>query len=164
MAQTIKLTDLLDSRQLDKHKDQLINYFQQGGTWQQLLNYDDNLLRSQYQKAYDLYQKADYKNAAALFSYLTVLNPYESNFWMGLGISKQSDRLYEEAIVSYTTAEAMNPENPIPHLHMAQCFYGLNLREQAVSHLQQAIQIAGDRPEFADIRLKASTILENLPK
>ncbi len=164
MARTVKITDLLVSSKFDQHKEELTNYFEKGGTWKELLNYDENLLQTQYKKAYDLYQKADYKNAAAIFSYLTVLNPYEYNFWMGLGISKQSDRLYEEAIVSYTIAEAMDAENPLPHLHLAQCFYALQAREQAVEHLKRAIEVSGERPEYQEVRLKASTILKHLPK
>lgn len=164
MTRAIKITDLLDSNQFDQHKEELVHYFEKGGTWKELLHYDENLMQTQYQKAYDLYQKADYKSAAAVFSYLTVLNPYDYNYWMGLGIAKQSDRFYEEAIVSYTAAEAMNPENPLPHLHLAQCFYALNAHDQAVEHLKQAIAVAGDRPDYQEVRLKASTILKHLPK
>ena len=164
MSGPIKITDLLDPKKFDKHKDQLFHYFEKGGTWQALLGYDVDVMQMQYKKAYDLYQKADFKNAADAFSYLTMLNPYDYNYWMGLGISKQSDRQYEEAIVSYTSATAMEPENPLPHLHLAQCFYALNVRESAVEHLNQAIQIAGSRPEYHEIRLKAQAILKHLPK
>jgi type III secretion system low calcium response chaperone LcrH/SycD len=164
VTKQIKITDLLDQKKFNKHKDELLGYFEKGGTWKDLLGYDKNLMQTQYKIAYDFYQKADYKSAAAAFSYLTMLNPYEFTYWMGLGIVKQSDRLYEEAIVSYTAAEAMDPENPIPHLHLAQCFYALNLREEAAKHLQQAIDVAGERPEYQEARLKASTILKHLPK
>lgn len=164
MQKRIKITELLNPKNFDKHKDELMGYFEKGGTWQELLAYDQNLMQSQYKKAYDFFQKADYKSAASAFSYLTMLNPYEYNYWMGLGISKQSDRLYEEAIISYTAAEAMNPDNPLPHLHLAQCFYALNVRDEAVKHLHQAIEVSGERPEFQEVRLKASTILKHLPK
>jgi type III secretion system low calcium response chaperone LcrH/SycD len=164
MAHTIKITDLLDKDQFTQHQEVLIHYFENGGTWQDLLHYDENVLQTQYQKAYDLYHKADYKNAAAAFSYLTVLNPYNYNFWMGLGIAKQSDRLYEEAIVSYTAAEAMDPQHPLPHLHLAQCFYALHVRDEAVKHLQQAVTLSAERTEYQEVRLKASTILQHLPK
>jgi type III secretion system low calcium response chaperone LcrH/SycD len=164
VSKKIKITDLLNPKYFNKHEDVLMSYFEKGGTWQDLLGYDQNVLQSQYKKAYDFYQKADYKNAASAFSYLTMLNPYEYNYWMGLGISKQSDRLYEEAIVSYTAAEAMDPENPLPHLHLAHCFYALNMREEAIKYLNSAIEIAGEHTEYKEVRLKASTILKHLPK
>jgi len=164
MVRTIKITDLLDKSQFGQYQDELIHYFERGGTWQDLLHYDDNVLQTQYQKGYELYHKADYKNAAAAFSYLTLLNPYNYNFWMGLGIAKQSERLYEEAIVSYTAAEAMDPEHPLPHLHLAQCYYALTLREKAVEQLQKAVSLAGESVEYNEVRLKAATILQHLPK
>jgi len=164
VTKQIKITELLDTKKFNKHKNELLGYFEKGGTWKDLLGYDQNLMQSQYKLAYDFYQKADYKSAAAAFSYLTMLNPYESTYWMGLGISKQSDRLYEEAIVSYVAVEAIEPENPVPHLHLAQCFYALNLREEAIKHLEQAIHVSGERPEFKEVSLKASTILKHLPK
>lgn len=163
MQKRIKITELLNPENFNKHKDELMTYFDKGGTWQELLGYEQNLMQSHYKKAYDLFNQADYKNAAAAFSYLTMLNPYEYHYWMGLGISKQSDRLYEEAIVSYTAAEAMDPENPLPHLHLAQCFYALNVRELAVKHLESAINISANRPEYQQIGQKASTILKHLP-
>ena len=164
MKHSIKLTDLLNPEKFDQHKEQLSHYFEKGGTWKELLGYDDQLLSAQYKYAYELYQKADYKNAAAAFSYLTLLNPYDYNFWMGLGISKQADRFFEEAIVSFVSASAMNEKNPTPHLHLAQCFYKLNVREMVIDHLKQAISIAEENPEFQEIGQKATAILNNLPK
>jgi type III secretion system low calcium response chaperone LcrH/SycD len=164
MGKRIKITELLDTKNFEKHKDELMGYFEKGGTWQELLGYDNHLMQAQYKKAYDLYHNADYKNASAAFSYLTTLNPYEYTYWMGLGMCKQSERLFEEAVVSYTAAEAVNPENPTPHLHLAQCFHALNVQDQAIEHLNQAISVAGNRSEYKEVRDIASAILNQLPK
>jgi type III secretion system low calcium response chaperone LcrH/SycD len=164
MSSQIKITDLLDAKQFNKHKDKLLDYFNRGGTWKDLLGYDEALLKAQYKKAYELYQNADYKNAAAAFSFLTMLNPYEFNFWMGLGMSKQSERFFEEAVVSYTAAEAMEPDNPVPHLHLAQCYHAMNLKDESVEQLQETIHLAGDKAEHQEIKKIASTILNHLPK
>lgn len=164
MSEAISLTDLLNPENFDKYKDKLASYFGKGGTWQELLGYDDNLMQLQYQKAYDFYQNADYHNASAAFSFLTMINPYQYDYWMGLGSSKQSERHFEEAIVSFTAAEAMNPEEPAPHLQLAQCFYALNVLEETTNQLKLAIKIAGERPEFQEIRKMAISILTQLPR
>lgn len=164
MKKRIKISELLDPDTFEKYKDDLIHYFEKGGTWQELLKYDQGLLNRQYNRGLELYQQAEYKNAAALFSYLTTLNPYEYRFWMGLGFAKQSDRSYEEAIVSYTAAGALDSEQPLPFLHAAQCYYALQLRELALENLQKTVEIAKDKPEHHETYRKAEILLNNFPK
>ncbi len=164
MTKKVKITELLNPKKFEKYKDDLVKYFGNGGTWESLLGYDEDVMMAQYKKAYDLYQQAQYKDAAACFSYLTTLNPYQYSYWMGLGISKQSDRLYEEALVSYTAAEAIDPDNPLPHLHLSQCYYALRLNEPAIEHLKRVLETAGDKAEYAEVRKKAQVILDHLRK
>jgi type III secretion system low calcium response chaperone LcrH/SycD len=164
MTDNIKISDLLNSKTFEKHQSELVRYFEDGGTWKELLSFDENTLATQYKIAYDLYQSAQFEKASAAFSYLTILNPYEFSYWMGLAVSKQSGRAYEEAIVAYTIADAIQPENPSPHLNLAQCFYALQQRDQTVEHLNQAIAVAGNHPEYRDIKRKATALLQNLPK
>lgn len=164
MGKRIKITELLDPDTFDQYKDELIAYFDKGGTWQELMGYDQGLMDRQYKIASDLYHQADYKNAAAVFSYLTTLNPYDYRFWMGLGFAKQSERLYEEAIVSYTAAGAIDPEQPLPYLHAAQCFYALQLKEMSLENLQKALEVAKSKPEHQETYRKAEILLNNFPK
>ena len=159
----IKIAALLDPKKAEKYQPELMNYFEKGGSWEELLGYDTNVMAAQYKVAYDLYQSADFKNAASAFSYLTVLNPYEHTYWMGLALCKQADRSYEEAIVAYTMAEAIHPEHPVAHLHLAQCYYAIQQREKVTEHLKQAIEVAGKIPEFQEIRQKAESLLHHLP-
>ncbi len=164
MTKKIKVSDLLDPKKFDKHKDDLIKYFGNGGTWQDLLGYSDSVMMAQYKKGYDLYQQAEYKDAAAVFSYLTTLNPYEYQFWLGLGLAKQSDRLYEEALASYTAAEAIEPSNPEVQLQLAQVYYGLEFKDQAIKHLRLCIKVSGAGSEHEAIRKKAQGILRHLSR
>lgn len=164
MQRKIKISELLNPKTSDKHQAELMQYFEQGGTWQELLGFDFNTMAIQYKAAYELYQASDFKKAAAAFSYLTTVNPYEFTYWMGLGVSKQSDRAFEEAIVAFSVAEAILPSTPLPHLHLAQCYYAIQQKEKAISHLQQAIEVAGEYPEHQEIKQKAYVLLKNLPK
>lgn len=164
MPKKIKITELLDPTKAEKYRPQLTHYFEQGGTWQELLGFDSNTMAAHYQKAYELFQSADFKKAAAAFSYLTMINPYEYTYWIGLAVAKQSDRSFEEAIVAFHMAEAIDIKNPLPHLHLAQCYYAIQQKEKVTDHLKKAIEVAGSAPEYQQIRQKAEMLLKNLPK
>lgn len=164
MKKKIKFTNLLDPHVVEKYQPELLGYFEKGGTWKELLGYSDNLLATQYKTAYDLYQTADFKNASAAFSYLTMIDPYEYTYWMGLALSKQSDRQIEEAIVAYTVAEAIDPTQPIPHLHLAQCYWAITQKDLAIKHLRKTIKTAGKIPEHKEAKGKAEAILKKIPK
>ncbi|MEZ5315122.1 MAG: SycD/LcrH family type III secretion system chaperone [Chlamydiales bacterium] len=164
MNKKIETKELFNPNNIKKYEDDLVEYFGKGGTWQNLLGYDTDLMEVQYKKAYELLHHAQYKEAAAAFSYLTILNPYQYTYWMGLGIAKQNQQLYAEALTSYTAAEAIEPNNPIPHLNLSQCYYALELNEQAIRHLKFAIEIANDKSEYLEVLKKAQVILEYLTK
>lgn len=164
MTKKIKLSELVNPKYFDKHKEDLLHYFEKGGTWQEALGYDRNMMEGEYKKAYDFYMQGDFQTASAAFTYLTTLNPYEYDYWMALGISKQAERSYEEALVSYTVAHALNEDHPLPHLHLAQCYLAIQQKELMLEHLQKTIETASDKEEFKDIKYKAQVILKNLSK
>jgi hypothetical protein len=47
-------------------------------------------------------------------------------------------------------------------LHSAECFLALKDRDGAKAALQQALARAGDRKEYAQLKLRAEVMLENL--
>ncbi len=160
----LKITDLLDAKKLEKHQPELLHYFERGGTWKDLLNLDDALLEAEYKIAYDFYQSANFQKASAAFSYLTLLNPYNFTYWMGLALAKQSERSYEEAIVAYTVAEAITPDHPVPHLHLSQCYFAIGQKDLSLLHLKEAVRIAGSLPAFQEVKVKAETLLNAFPR
>lgn len=161
MVNKIKLSELVKKEVFEEHKEELATYFSKGGTWQMLLGYDDSVMNGYYQKAYDLYQEAKYEEAVSAFSYLTMLNPYNYTYWMGLGQAKEQNGQLEESLVSFTAAEAIDPEHPLPHLHLANAFEKLGLKDNAIKHLERAVKTA-NRQEFADLRTQAHNRLYNL--
>lgn len=164
MVYKIKLDELMDWEKAKEHEPALRTYFEEGGTWQDLLKFDSNTMEAQYKIGYDLYQSADFKKAGGVFSYLTILNPYEEKYWMGLGMSKQSQSRFEEAIVAYLVVEAITPEDPRPHLNLAQCFHALKESGEAKNHLRKAIELSSKNAEYRQIRHDAELLLDNYPK
>ncbi len=164
MGYEIKLDELMDLEKSKKHEPALRAYFEQGGTWQDLLKFDNNTMEAQYKVGFDLYQSADFKKAGGVFSYLTILNPYEEKYWMGLGLSKQSQKLFEEAVVAYLVVEAVTPQNPRPHLNLAQCFHALKESDDVKKHLKKAVALSAMKAEYQQINRDAQHLLDNYPK
>lgn len=163
MSKQIRISDLMNLETAKKYEPELMQYFSSGGTWKELLHYDDSVMESHYKIAYDFYLASDYQKAASAFSYLTLLNPYEFTYWMGLGVSKQADKAYEEAIVAYTVAGAIQA-SPLPHYHLAQCYYALEQKDLAKEHLTQCLDLAKNLPEHQDLLQRVQVLLNNLPK
>lgn len=159
MSESMKLGDLLKPETFQEHKEELLAYFRKGGTWHALLGYTDEVMEGYYAKAYALYQGADYQNANTAFFYLTTLNPYEYRYWMGLGLTQQRQGSYEEALVSYTCAEAVDPTHPMPHFHLAQCYHALQGNEPALKEIEEVLALTAEKAEaYADLRKQATQI------
>lgn len=91
-----------------------------------------------YSQAYHLYENGKYQEAKRFFHFLTIVNPYEKSFWIGLGASYQMLKDYARAIEFYSVAAVQDQNNPYVHLHAADCFFALGQMDQAFQALDSA--------------------------
>jgi len=91
-----------------------------------------------YSKAYAEYQANLTHEAAETFSVLCARKPLESRFWVGLGASLQACTQYEKALYAWAMAAILDPENPFPHFHAAECCDSLNQSTDALKALAEA--------------------------
>jgi len=164
MEKRIKVEDLLKPEVFKKHEKELFGFFEKGGTWKMLLGIDDVVIEEQYAVACQFFSEKKYKDASDLYTYLSILDPYNYDICMGLAGSKQALKKFEEALIHYTTAGAIKPEMPQPHLYLSNCFFAIREEDQAREELRKTIEIAGNQNEFAEVRREAETILQNFPK
>ena len=155
MSEKININDLLDPETFKKYEKDFAKYFENGGTWQNLFEFDDNVMDAQYKVGYDLYEAKNYKDAADVFSYLITLNPYKYNYWMALAGSRQGLNQFGEAIFGYSMAEAIDPSHPLPLLQMAECFDAIGEKALAKENALKAITVAGVNPKFRSIERQA---------
>ena len=98
-------------------------------------------LESSYAQAYALYQAGHAQKAADIFRGLCSLFPSEARFWFGLGASLQENREYRKALYAWAMNALIDPANPYPHFHAAQCLISL----EQISDAKRAIHEAKTR-------------------
>ncbi|MBT7461449.1 MAG: SycD/LcrH family type III secretion system chaperone [Waddliaceae bacterium] len=84
-----------------------------------------------YSTAYHFYNNGKYNDALVIFRLLTVLDPMSKRFWMGLAASQQLEKMFGDAMASYGFAALLDDEDPLPHLHAADCAMNLGNLEEA---------------------------------
>ena len=82
-----------------------------------------------YVYAYSLYQSGKAKEASEVFEILCARDPLESTYWTGLAASLQECREWERATKAWAMNALLEPEDPLPHFHAAQCCWSLGAKE-----------------------------------
>jgi len=95
-------------------------------------------LEGAYAHAYALYQAGQEEKAANVFELLCSMRPIEMRFWFGLAASRQESAEYQQAMNAWAMCAMLEPENPYPHFHAAECATSLNHKEDALLALHQA--------------------------
>ena len=95
-------------------------------------------LEASYTQAYALYQSGRNSRAAHLFRSLCAEAPLEYRFWFGLGSCLQESREFQNALQAWAMAALLDPKNPYPHFHAAECACSLNQMKEAGLALKEA--------------------------
>ena len=151
---------------LDKLKDPelLRRKINEGRVLQEIIGYSFETMEKFYQIAFKLFQHQQYQEAGDAFIFLTTLNPYVYNYWLGLGMCEQLSAKYDGALIAYATAILLNVENPVPHYHSASCYQSLGDYGNALASLELAIMYSGEHPEHASIKEHAINEKKSLEK
>lgn len=142
----------------------LRSHLAEGKTFQEILGYDDDTMEKFYGAAHSLFQQGRYQDSADAFVFLTTLNPYVHNFWLGLGMSEQRNEEYESALVAYGMATMTDMDNPLPHFHSGICYYLMGEFDTAVGVLDLAIELCAEREEHAGLKGDAASAKEKVGK
>ena len=103
-----------------------------------------------YAHAYDIYQKKEYRSAVKLFSQLVVTNPFSLDYWKGLASAQQMAREYLAALHAWALTSILSENDPLPHMHAAECYFKTGESEEALKALDLALDLAQDRPDLID--------------
>lgn len=121
-------------------------------TPQQMFGVTTPVLDRYYRTALKFLENKNWENARDAFMFLTFLNPYVHDFWVGLGIAEQSQSHFDKALQAYTLAEATDPEDPIPIANAFQCILALGEKDYAQYTLDKALARCGDNEVFAGLK------------
>jgi type III secretion system low calcium response chaperone LcrH/SycD len=156
----------LSADALEKIKDpeSIRRYFEEGKTFQEILGYSDISMEKLYRAAYTLFQQRRYQECSDAFTFLTTINPYVHNYWLGLGMSEQMVEDYEGALVAYAMATMTDLRNPIPHYHSANCYALLGDPDSAITSLDLAMERAANQEECQDFKRASQELRQKLLK
>lgn len=140
-----------------KNIKQLKKELAEGKSAQEILEVSDDVMSKFYEAAYHLFESKRYLDAANAFLFLITLNPYQHNYWLGLGMATQMCHDFEAAIDAYEMAAICNAVNPVPYLYLAKCLFAIHDRSSALQALDLAIEMADDLSEYEELKREAIT-------
>lgn len=140
----------------------LRRYVEEGRTFQEILEFDDETMEKFYQTAIRLMHAHRYADAGDAFLFLTTLNPYVAAYWLGLGMCEQLNEDYKPALVAYAMASMSDRANPLPHYHSAACHHALDDLDKSLLFLERAIDSAGEMEEHAALKARSLAAREAL--
>ena len=134
----------------------------EGKTFQEIIGYSSDAMEKFYTIARNLFERQEYNKSADAFVFLTTLNPYVHNYWLGLGMAEQLNGGFQGALLAYAMAILTNPENPAAHYQSASCYRALNDSKNAVMSYEMAVRCCGETEEFTTLRSQAESAIEAL--
>lgn len=123
------------------------------------LGFSGERLAKLFETAIMLLQQNRFDEAVKGFEFLTHLNPYVSDFWLGLGIAKHALEEYKEALSFLFVAQTMDPARSEPYLYAIDCCLDMNNLLQADKILHQGLRYAKRHPSREDSKI----LLQELP-
>jgi type III secretion system low calcium response chaperone LcrH/SycD len=138
-----------------KNKKFLQKELEAGKTAQEIMGFSDATMAKFYGAAYRLFEHQRHEDAANAFLFLATLNPYNHDYWLGLGMSLQLCHDFEAAIDAYELAAICNIDSPVPFFYLAKCLFAIHDRESALQALNLAIETANEIEEYAELKKQA---------
>ena len=148
---------LLSQEQLQK----LVGCIMKGATVGQAVGISRETLESLYALGHGLYTSGNYHDAQVVFQALSIYDPNDYRFWMGLAGCRQALEQYQAAIDAYQMAAvATTLHNPEPFLFAARCLLKLGRKDDAVVAIQALLTLGSkDDPRVAVCHEKAKALL-----
>lgn len=134
----------------------------EGKTFQQIIGYNDQHMDQFYEGAYNLFHMQEYEKAADAFVFLTTLNPYVHNYWLGLGMSEQLNEHYHSAMLAYSMAVLTDVNNPLPQYHTAKCYLALDEKSNAINCLESALLLCAVSDKHKELHENIQAALQKL--
>lgn len=95
-------------------------------------------LETFYQIGTKLYENEKLEEAISVFSYLSIIDVYNPNVWLSLGMCHHKGNDWFEALKAFTMVNILNPENPLPYLYSIDCYLANHDRNNARASFQLA--------------------------
>lgn len=120
------------------------------------------MLSDLYAYSYRLFNAGKYEEASILFALLGLIAPENPDYIFALGACNQKLKQYSRALNHYMAAFYLNPKNPLPFFHIADCYMQMKKPGHAIFSLGMVIAQAGNDQKYAVIKQKAQMMRDRL--
>lgn len=129
---------------------------------QELLGLSWAFMDRAYQTANTLLSEKQYEDAESVYLFLCFLNPAVFEYWLCAATCQQVNGKLEEALNTYTTTLQLHPEHPFVFFQMASCYSEAKDQEACMKALDQSIEYAAEKSEYAAILQDATQMKQAL--
>lgn len=144
--------------QKQKYIDLLHSVIEKGLPTANDLNVTPAVIEQLYELAYNSYNTGHYSDACSIFSWLVLLEPKNHTYLFGFASSYHMMKDYLQAIQLYMASFYLDPTNPIPFYHMADCFIKLNAPANAAVALGLVSLFSEGNPMYFTLKERAELI------
>lgn len=113
-----------------------------------------------YNIAYNMYRSGNYKDAVPILHLLMMGRPSEYKYVFALAACYHMLKQYETAVSYYVLCAVLDPKNPTPHYHEADCWTHLQEPSGTYLALYTGIQKAAASPKYYKL-LDRMTSMQN---
>jgi type III secretion system low calcium response chaperone LcrH/SycD len=132
----------------------------EGNSVQDLLGLKPEQVEGVYGQAYRLFNNGQYEQAKEIFRLLCTMDLQEPKYPLGVAACLHMEKKYTLAVLMYQSALILDPKNPVPHYHSADCYMQEQQWEPAIESLKEAIKLSGKDPKFIIIKDRAKMTLQ----
>lgn len=156
--------DLTDKKAADMLAGEVLKRMKSGMTVQQAMGVSDETLEEIYSLAYGYYNQGKYKEAIALFQFLSGAAPTVYKYVLGLASSFHQLESYIDAACGFYIALNIEPDNPLPAYYITDCFLKQDLREEAEEFAKFTVKLCGNKAKYQELKERCELIHKSLKK
>ncbi len=120
--------------------------------YQDVLGITSEELSTLYEQASEFLQMNRLEEAKSAFLFLTKINPFASDFWIGLGVCHLQNEEFKDAFNAFIMALTMDPGSYECFAYAIECCIQMKNPAQAEALLKQAITYARRHPSREESR------------
>lgn len=127
---------------------------------QDLLGFSGDSLGKLFETAIAFLRQHRFDEAVQGFQLLSRVNPFVSDFWLGLGLAHQGQGSFEQALSAYLVAETMDPMRPDLYAYAIDCCLEMRNIPQAQAIVNLGTFYANKQKRNEEGKILLTTIKE----
>jgi len=163
LQKTLQRINLTDEQKASSTLKQLLgNALKKGVMPKTALQINDETMEAIYTQGYNLYGQGKFKDASFVFRLLMLLDFTTPKYVLGLAACAHRLKDFPNAANLYLLCAALDPKNPLPHFHAADCYLQMQQPIMASFSLNMAVGAAGEQKQYTLVKERAALMKKTL--